>query len=874
MDAFVPRHGLFDLLGGATRVTLVSAPAGSGKTSLLRAWIVDAGVVESIAWVSMSAEERDPQRFWLSVLDAVRGTKAGSELIRELTPAPDLDGGAIAERLLADLSALGERIWLVVDDLHQLGSGDALRQLELLLMRAPAEFRFVLATRGDLRLGLHRLRLDGDLTEIRAADLRFSLDESRALFEAAGVQLSDSALEVLADRTEGWAAGLRLAALSLAGHRDPERFAAAFAGSERTVAEYLLAEVLDRQPERIRRLLLRTSVLERVSGELADLLTGGCDGQRILQELEDAGAFVVALDPRRSWFRYHHLFADLLQLELRRGAADEVTSLHRAAAGWFAARGDAVEAIRHAQAAGDWGFAGRLLSENWFGLVLSGRSVTARELLAGFHVGTVAGDAELRALTAASELDRGSPDEAERHLALASQAAESAPVDRRGRLLLVLAIVRLSIASHRGDLQAVVEQAHGLLVPAEAPDAAQLGLGDDLRALALLQFGVAELWTGRFQEAERHLEQALGISQRIGRPFLELGALAHLAQIAIFDSVPLGARRSKEAIELAQRHGWADDPVAGVAYAIHGIAMVAQGRLSEAESWLQHAERTRLPWISPAGGLMLYVMRGLLEAANGDDAEALRAFRSAERLGELLVQPHVLAARIPGHLVRTLVRLGEIQRAEEILAQINETERALPETRIASAALRLARDDAQGATQLLASLLDERALATRPRVWPVQALLLEAISRDALGETERAERALERSLDLAEPEGLLIPFLLYPAAGLLERHRRRRTSHAALISEILDLLPGRTPARHRDTARLLSGPLTESETRVLRYLPTNLSAPEIAGELYLSLNTIRTHMRHLYAKLGVHARAEAVERARALGLLAPSSRPR
>jgi LuxR family maltose regulon positive regulatory protein len=278
--------------------------------------------------------------------------------------------------------------------------------------------------------------------------------------------------------------------------------------------------------------------------------------------------------------------------------------------------------------------------------------------------------------------------------------------------------------------------------------------------------------------------------------------------------------------------------------------------------------------VSPAGGLMLYVMRGLLEAASGDDAQALRAFRSAERLGALLVQPHVLAARIPGHLVRTLVRLGELERAEEVLAHINDTDRALPEMRIATAALRLARDDPEGATRILAALLDERALAMRPRVWPVQALLLEAIARDALGDPGRAEQALERSLDLAESEGLLIPFLLYPAARLLDRHRRHRTSHAALISEILDLLAGATPTPRRDTTHLLSGPLTESETRVLRYLPTNLSAPEIAGELYLSLNTIRTHMRHLYAKLGVHTRAHAVERARDLGLLAPSSRPR
>ena len=639
------------------------------------------------------------QRFWLSVLDAVRATKAGSSLVGELTPAPDLDGGAIAERLLADLSPLDEPIWLVIDDLHELCSDDAFRQLELLLMRAPAVLRFVLLSRRELHLGLHRLRLEGELTEIRAADLRFSLDESRALFESAGVQLSESGVALLAERTEGWAAGLRLAALSLAGHHDPERFAAAFAGTERTVAEYLVAEVLDRQPERVRRLLLRTSVLERVSGPLADLLTAGSDGQQVLQELEEAGAFVVSLDLRRSWFRYHPLFAELLQLELRRTAADELPALHRAAATWFSEHGHAVEAIRHAQAAEEWTVACRLLSDNWFGLILSGQRTTAHQLLAGFPLSAVAADAELSALRAAYELDRGSPDEAERHLAIATQAAESEALDRRAHLQLVLAIVRLSIASHRGDLQAVVEQAHRLLAPAEAPDVAQLGLGDDLRALALLEFGVAELWTGRFEAAERHLEQALAMAQRIERPFVELGAVAHLAQIAIFDSVLRGAERSKEAIELAQRHGWADDPVTGVAYAIHGIALVVQGRLEEAESWLQHAERTRLPWVSPAGGLMLYVMRGLLEAANGDDAEALKAFRSAERLGELLVQPHVLAARIPGHLVRTLVRLGELERAEEILAEINDAERALPEMRIAGAALRLARDDPEGATR-------------------------------------------------------------------------------------------------------------------------------------------------------------------------------
>ncbi len=260
---------------GSARVTVVSAPPGSGKTVLLRSWIAETALADRTGWVVIGRGEQDPQQFWLSVLGTLRQTAAGSALIRELTAAPDLDGWAIVERLLKDLAPLKEQLWLVIDDLHELVSDQARRQLELLVMRAPAQLRFVLATRHDVQLGLHRLRLEGDLTEIRADDLRFSLAEARELFGAAGVELPGQALGMLHDRTEGWAAGLRLAALSLAGHPDPERFAAEFSGTKRTVAEYLLAEVLERQNEKVRRLLLRTSVLERVNGELAARLLAG-----------------------------------------------------------------------------------------------------------------------------------------------------------------------------------------------------------------------------------------------------------------------------------------------------------------------------------------------------------------------------------------------------------------------------------------------------------------------------------------------------------------------------------------------------------------------------------------------------------------------
>ena len=245
-EGVVSRSGLFDQLRDTARVTVVCAPAGSGKTFLLRSWISEDGLAESAGWVAVARNERDPQRFWMGVLGALRQTAAGSQVVGELTAAPDLDGWAIAERLLKDMMRLEEPVWLVIDDVHELGSDEARRQLELLVMRGPPDVRFVLVTRHDLRLGLHRLRLEGELTEIRAPDLQFTTEEARGLLTAAGADLPEAAFGMLYERTEGWAAGLRLAALSLAGHPDPERFAAEFRGSERTVAEYLLAEVLER----------------------------------------------------------------------------------------------------------------------------------------------------------------------------------------------------------------------------------------------------------------------------------------------------------------------------------------------------------------------------------------------------------------------------------------------------------------------------------------------------------------------------------------------------------------------------------------------------------------------------------------------------
>jgi LuxR family transcriptional regulator, maltose regulon positive regulatory protein len=756
----VARRRLFDLLSAAQRVTLVSAPAGSGKTVLLRSWIAEAGMVERTGWVSVGRGERDPQAFWLALLDALRGTHAGSELVREVTAAPGLEARTIVEGLAEDLSSLEAPLWLVIDDLHELEAKDAIERLERFLRRAPAELRFVLLTRRDLRLGLHRLRLEGELTEIRGEDLSFTLDESRELLEASGVGLSEAALGSLVETTEGWAAGLRLAALSVTRNADPEQFAADFSGSERTVAEYLVAEVLDRLPAEFRQLLLRTSVLERVSGPLADVLTGGSGGERMLEELERANAFVVSLDSQRSWFRYHHLFADLLQLELRRTAPDEVPALHGRAAGWFARRGHPVEAVRHAQASEDWELATRVLSDHWLGLWLDGRSATAHELLAGFPPELVVADAELATLAVADELVCGSLEQAERRLVLAMRLSQSVTDERRVHLQRRVSTLRLRLGRQRGDLAVVVEESGRLLASEEPQDAAERGLDEERRAVWLLNLGTAELWTSRLQDAERHLEQALTLARRTGRPHLEVDCLANRAVLEAFGSLPAALEAGTKAVDLAAEHGWTEETVVGLAYAVLGLIGVGQGRLDEARGWLDRAQRALTAELDPTGASLLHRTRGMLELARGRDQEALVALRAALRLDRRLARPHAFAAQTRVLMVQALLRLRQTEAAEQVLAELDDELGESSETLAVTAMLALARGDPETATGALRPVVDGPVGVVHPEHL-LEALLLEAIARDALGDPGATGRALERALDLAEPDGLLLPFLLF-----------------------------------------------------------------------------------------------------------------
>jgi LuxR family transcriptional regulator, maltose regulon positive regulatory protein len=618
--------------------------------------------------VQVQRDQQDAQQFWLALLSAVRdasGTTSGAE-----PPAaiPDFNGQAMVDRVLSELADARDGITLAIDDLHELNSPEALAQLTRLLVNLPPNAHAMLTTRHDVRLGLHQLRLAGELTEIRAADLRFTERETRELLDASGITLSEAGAALLYQRTEGWAAGLRLAAISLAGHPDPERFVAEFSGSDRRVAEYLLAEMLDRQPADVQDLLLRTSLFDRVNGELADLLTGRPGSERILLALEDANAFVVSLDAERTWFRYHHLFADLLRLELRRRRPEEVPVLHRRAAEWFTQHGQVAEAVRHTQAAGDWPGAARLLADHSFSLTLDGQAQTIRALLRAFPPG--ADHRELAVVRAGGDLLEGRLDEAAAHLAVAERHAETAPPARRRQLRMAVASLKLSLARRRGNLAGVTERAKFLASPVSGQSDEDIALGSDLRAVALMNLGTAEAWTLGLPDAERHLQEGAALAREIGRPYLEVACLAQLA----------------------------------------------------------FASRIRLFAITR-------------------------------------------------------------QRCHEAIA-------------------------------------------------------------------------------LAEQDRVVLPFVMTGSAELLETLPRHETAHAALLADILDLVHGSSLVAKDQSAPPLIGELSPGELRVLRYLPTNLSRPEIASELSVSPNTVSTQIRSIYAKLGVADRSAAVRRARELRLLA------
>jgi LuxR family transcriptional regulator, maltose regulon positive regulatory protein len=849
----------------ARTVTIISAPAGSGKTSLLRAWADRQGERRRLAFLQVQRDQLDAQQFWLALLDAVRAATGGTDRGGPSAATPEFNAPAMVDRVLAELADAAGDITLVIDDLHELNSPEAVAQLTRLLTTLPPGARAVLTTRHDLRLGLHQLRLAGELADIRAADLRFTERETRLLLAASGIALSESGAALLHQRTEGWAAGLRLAAISLAGHPDPERFVAEFSGSDRTVAEYLIAEMLERQPADVQDLLLRTSLLDRVNGELADLLTGRSDSERILLALADANAFVLPLDPERTWFRYHHLFGDLLRLEVRRTLPTEVAALHRRAAGWFIRQGRVVDAIRHTQAAGDWPQAARLLADHSFSLTLDGQSQTMLALARAFPPGEE--HPELALVRAGADLVHGRLDEAAAHLSVAETYAATAPPDRQRRLQVAIASLRLSLARRRGHLVGVIEQVRFLASPVTGQSDEDIALGSDLRAVALMNLGTVEAWSLALPDAELHLRQGAALAREIGRPFLEVSCLSELGFASKIHPFATTQLRCREAIALAERYGWDAEPVISPALMTMAGTSVWLGEFDEGERWLQRTARALASDTGPIIRLLLHHTTGVLHACRGHLDEALEEFSAAEHLRSQLEGSHALAGQVTGWRLATLARLGRPGEARAAFAAVDDDRAYSGELVNACAAICLAEGDPAGALAAVQPVLDGTAPVIG-YVTVLEAHLLAGLAYRGLGDQRAASRAVERALALAEADRLVLPFAMTFSLELLESLPQHETAHAPLLASILDALHGSRPAPGDQRPPPDAEELSPGELRVLRYLPTNLSRPEIAGELSVSVNTVSTHVRSIYAKLQVSDRSSAVQRARELRLLA------
>jgi LuxR family maltose regulon positive regulatory protein len=852
----------------ASKVTLISAPAGSGKTSLLRAWAGRPDQPRRLALVQVQRGQQDSQQFWLALLDAIRHASAPADRAEPPAATPDFNAPAMVDRVLSELAGAHGGVTLVIDDLHELRSPEAPAQLTRLLTSLPPNVHAILTTRHDVRLRLHRLRLAGELAEIRGEDLRFSERETRELLEASGIALSAAGAALLHQRTEGWAAGLRLAALSLVGHPDPERFVAEFSGSDRMVAEYLLAEMLDRQPPDVQDLLLRTSLLDGVNGELADLLTGRPRSEQILLDLEDANAFVESLDPGRTWFRYHHLFADLLRLELRRTLPAEIPALHRRAAGWFTQHGQVAEAIRHIQAAGDWPEAAQLLADHSFSLALDGQAQTMQALLRAFPPG--ADHPELALVRAMDDLAHGRLDEAAAHLAVGETYAETTPPGRQRRLQVAIASLKLSLARRGGHRAGVIEQARFLASPVTGPSDEDIALRRDLRAVALMNLGTAEAWSLEppdAPDAERHLREGADLAQKISRPYLEVGCLAQLGFASlVLHSFATTKRRCREAIALAERYGWGAEPVIAPALIMLAGTMIWTGEFDEGARWLQRTRQALQTDTGPDITLLLHQTAGILHAGRGRHHEALEEFGAAEYLGSQLADSQALATRTTRWLLASQARLGMTGEARALLAALGDERASSGEIRNALGVICLAEGDPAAALAAVADVLDGTA-PVLGYVTVMEAHLLAGLAHRELGDQRAANHAAERALALAESDWLVLPFAMTGSAGLLEALPRHQTAHAALLADILGVLHGSSPAAREQSSLAPAEELSPGELRVLRYLPSKLSRPEIAGELSVSPNTVSTHLRSIYAKLQVRDRSSAVRRARELRLL-------
>jgi LuxR family transcriptional regulator, maltose regulon positive regulatory protein len=883
------RSRLFDVLdrGVKGRLVLLSAPAGAGKTVLLSSWLANREPSGQACWTTLDEDDDDVSCLMTDLLNALRRSGVAREggLLDRLSAPRPARMNRFLPLLINALAELPSPVLLVLDDIHHVSSAQATAAIDYLVRHAPEHCHLVLSGRSDPALPIQRMRMSEELMELRHAELAFNRAEAAELCERLQLDLSDADIDTLWMRTEGWPAALRLAALSLSGHPDPRRFLEELAGTDRALADYLIAEVLAHLPEDQHAFMLRTCLVDAVSAPLADALTGSCSSGLVLAALEHSGAPIEAVSQAggdECFYRYHPLFKELLQAHLRHAYAPEIPLLHRRAAKWYAENGASMQALRHALAAEDWRSAGQLIAENWLELFLSGSSAPVRRAIRQLPSEMVKEDPRLAAALAGSRLEDGDVREGERHLANAREAYPEADDAVREQLGLMLAAVGL----RQARLETRVDDAKRFA--GELIDLARGASREEwsaLRCFALSNLGAVHLWSGNLAAASPDLEEALALATEEGREHLILSCLAQLGVLDLLRGRLTSAEeRSKLGVELAEQGGFTDGPSSACAYLASGAVAYGHGEFDCSVELLTHAA-TAAATAEPVVRLATGVLQARALAAVGQRSASrgllkLRAVRAEVARNGSPVMPRFLDVALADTEARVLLAAGETESARQALSQALETQPRSRSLLVREAATELGAENADAAAFALAAafavrggtdpFLDEPDFSSSPTI---EAWVLRALLERASGERKASTDALEHALSLAEREPYRDAFLLHGPAvrELLEHQAHVGTDHPALVEVLLDAMTDRRTL----SMEALTDPLTDREQRILSYLPTMLSNAEIGAETFVSLNTVKTHLRSIYRKLDVSSRAEAVEKGRLLGLL-PSGirRPR
>jgi len=856
------RPRLTEMLDTGVRrlVTLVSAGPGWGKTTMVSAWT--ATQLLPVAWLTLDPYDNDPQVFSAHVLAALRSTAVNA--------AGQLPGDvdALLGDSIGQIRALGHvlgqfriPVVLVLDDFDVIHDRRLIRDLNGLLRPPRDDFRLVLISRSEPALPLHRLRAAGELSEIRASDLAFTAAEAAELLAGQGVSLSPDEIALLVRRTEGWAVGLQLAASFVAG---PDGGSVAdFTGDLRPVDDYLSEEVLARQTPQFRSFLLYTSICEHLSGELADAITLGNTGQRTLEELEQVNQFVVRLDSRPFWFRYHHLIRDVLQHHLMVEAPEMLPRLHRRAADWYAKHDLIIDALSHAVAAQDWAYVGRLVVDA-APMILSRDRGRLVKVLEQVPAAEFEGTAELVVCAAILLFNAGDYAGIRERLGEAQELLADRSVTEQRTVEISIRALRGAVSRVDGDMPSLINDTVGQLTALTQVPLARLPATLQYRAIALNNGGVGLLWTGRPEAAERYLSMAVTAAYTVGVGLVEINALGHLALLEVmFGSVHEAERLVRVARDKAQRGGWTNSLQLVAAHHAAALVELERGCLGRAERALQLGLRAHrsdpeaAQWkISLGVAARLAMAQDRLPSARAFLREAHRQRYPRARLP--VIDRWLLAAEAEADL-----RSGRPELVRQRYAtRAGRGTLTLPERNLLVRAA-LDAHDLSGAQALLA----ERGSLMSETVATVEARILGALVSEATGRGLQADEMLAKAIAMAAPEGIRRPFLGLAGGrlgSLVARQSLVTGERSSFIADLLRLI-GATGPPDAAPGRVMT--LSHRETEVLRYLPTMLTAAEIGEELGVSVNTIKAHMRAIYRKLGTSRRRQAVARAREHGLI-------